>query len=272
MSINDVSREIPPYFLEKGLDHFSPSQGTMPIDQWVFKYWYSNQKQRRQFKGNSKMNSGVSVGDAVDNYFTKGEITKSLKLYVPYDEKDADQLKQDKESYMPTLENTIRAYEKLGIKQDGKNVFEHYVNLQPEGVAVPIIGRTDLQNDDIVIELKTKWRRRGALKKDGTRGYSAMKPPTSPDSNHLKQASFYHLCTKLPTYIVYATEKDAEIIDIRDYNYKNAFDEMVRSLIIKSRIASQKDPHLYVDVDWSHFAWDIGDEHLKRAKELFYGS
>ena len=57
MSINDVSKEIPPYFLEKGLDHFSPSQGTMPIDQWVFKYWYSNQKQRRQFKTNSKMNS-----------------------------------------------------------------------------------------------------------------------------------------------------------------------------------------------------------------------
>ncbi len=38
-----MSDVIPEYFLSRGLNHFSPSQASLPLDQWVFKYLHYTQ-------------------------------------------------------------------------------------------------------------------------------------------------------------------------------------------------------------------------------------
>jgi len=55
---------IPEYFLTRGLNHFSPSQASQPLDQWVFKYLHCNQKDRNKFKTNAKMHAGNQAGIA----------------------------------------------------------------------------------------------------------------------------------------------------------------------------------------------------------------
>jgi hypothetical protein len=56
---------IPSYFLDRGLDHFSPTQATTPLDVWIYKYLHCNQEKRRKMKGSSKMRCGVLAGDSV---------------------------------------------------------------------------------------------------------------------------------------------------------------------------------------------------------------
>lgn len=269
----DKTQEIPKYFLDRKINHFSPSQGTMAVDQWVYKYLYCRQEDRRNFKRSSKMNSGVSVGEALEDYLIGKPVMSSPKIYQAYDDKDMEQYQQDKQAFTPTLQNAIEGLKELEVTKDEKNYFEHYVNSQPKWLEIPIIGRTDIHNDKIVVELKTKWRRRGGKKKDGTSSFSKINPPVTPDSNHLKQAAFYHSCTNLPTFLLYATEKGYSIFDIREYDYKKNLDEMLRSLVVKQRLAAQNQPLDWVDVDFTHYGWDIGDEYIKDARRLFsYGN
>ena len=37
---------IPSYFLDRGLDHFSPTQATTPLDVWIYKYLHCNKEER----------------------------------------------------------------------------------------------------------------------------------------------------------------------------------------------------------------------------------
>ena len=48
---------------------------------------------------------------------------------------------------------------------------------------------------------------------------------------------------------------------------------MLRSLVVKQRLAAQNQPLDWVDVDFTHYGWDIGDEYIKDARRLFsYGN
>ena len=265
---------IPPYFLDRGLDHFSPTQATTPLDVWIYKYLHCNQEKRRKMKGSSKMRCGVLAGDSVT-----ADISGRIRPIFHYDgykewndEKDEMQWKNDKEFINATIEQIFLGLKDVGVKWDDKRtkvVFEYYVSYEDDRLVIPIIGRTDIQTPTALVELKTKWSRRGVKKKDGTHSFSFPKLKDEPEDTHLQQSAMYYHATKIPTFIVQATAKEFKVFDIREKNHEAALNELVVNCMKKQEVAKLDEPQKVIQPDFSHYTWNIGDEFLKEAKELY---
>ena len=265
---------IPAYFLDRGLDHFSPSQATTRLDLWIYKYLYCSQEKRRKMRGSSKMRCGVLAGDSVAADIS-GKV-RPLFYYDGYkewnDEKDEMQWNNDKEFLNATIEQLFLGLKDVGVKWQDKRakfVFEYYVSYEDERLVIPIIGRTDIQTPTALIELKTKWSRRGAKRKDGTNSFSFPKLKDEPEDTHLQQSAMYYHATKIPTFIVQATAKEFKVFDIREKDHKSALNELVVNCMKKQEVAKLDKPEKVIQPDFSHFTWNIGDEFLKEAKELY---
>ena len=274
INITNDAKIIPGYFLDRGLDHFSPTQATTPLDVWIYKYLHCNQEKRRKMKGSSKMRCGVLAGDSVT-----ADISGRVRPIFHYDgykewndEKDEMQWKNDKEFINATIEQIFLGLKDVGVKWQDKRakvVFEYYVSYEDERLVIPIIGRTDIQTPTALVELKTKWSRRGAKKKDGTNSFSFPKLKDEPEDTHLQQSAMYYHATKIPTFIVQATAKEFKVFDIREKDHKAALNELVVNCMKKQEVAKLDEPQKVIQPDFSHYTWNIGDEFLKEAKELY---
>jgi hypothetical protein len=274
INIPNDAKIIPGYFLDRGLDHFSPTQATTPLDVWIYKYLHCNQEKRRKMKGSSKMRCGVLAGDSV-----AADISGKVRPIFHYDgykewndEKDEMQWKNDKEFINATIEQIFLGLKDVGIKWKDKRakvVFEYYVSYEDDRLVIPIIGRTDIQTPTALVELKTKWSRRGAKKKDGTNSFSFPKLKDEPEDTHLQQSAMYYHATKIPTFIVQATAKEFKVFDIREKDHKAALNELVVNCMKKQEVAKLDEPQKVIQPDFSHYTWNIGDEFLKEAKELY---
>jgi len=267
-------KTIPQYFLKRGLNHFSPTQATTPLDVWIYKYLHCNQVKRRQMKGSSKMRCGVLAGDSVT-----ADISGRVRPIFHYDgykdwqdEKDEMQWNNDKEFLNATIEQIFLGLKDVGVKWDDKRtkvVFEYYVSYEDDRLVIPIIGRTDIQTPTALVELKTKWSRRGAKKKDGTHSFSFPKLKDEPEETHLQQSSMYYHATKIPTFIVQATAKEYKVFDIRQQNHEAALNELIVNCMKKQEVAKLDNPEKVIQPDFSHYTWNIGNEFLNEAKELY---
>ena len=274
INITNDAKIIPGYFLDRGLDHFSPTQATTPLDVWIYKYLHCNQEKRRKMKGSSKMRCGVLAGDRVT-----ADISGRVRPIFHYDgykewndEKDEMQWKNDKEFINATIEQIFLGLKDVGVKWQDKRakvVFEYYVSYEDERLVIPIIGRTDIQTPTALVELKTKWSRRGAKKKDGTNSFSFPKLKDEPEDTHLQQSAMYYHATKIPTFIVQATAKEFKVFDIREKDHKAALNELVVNCMKKQEVAKLDEPQKVIQPDFSHYTWNIGDEFLQEAKELY---
>ena len=274
INIPNDAKIIPGYFLDRGLDHFSPTQATTPLDVWIYKYLHCNQEKRRKMKGSSKMRCGVLAGDSVT-----ADISGRVRPIFHYDgykewndEKDEMQWKNDKEFINATIEQIFLGLKDVGIKWKDKRakvVFEYYVSYEDDRLVIPIIGRTDIQTPTALVELKTKWSKRGAKKKDGTNSFSFPKLKDEPEDTHLQQSAMYYHATKIPTFIVQATAKEFKVFDIREKDHKAALNELVVNCMKKQEVAKLDEPQKVIQPDFSHYTWNIGDEFLKEAKELY---
>ena len=274
INIPNDAKIIPGYFLDRGLDHFSPTQATTPLDVWIYKYLHCNQEKRRKMKGSSKMRCGVLAGDSVT-----ADISGRVRPIFHYDgykewndEKDEMQWKNDKEFINATIEQIFLGLKDVGVKWQDKRakvVFEYYVSYEDERLVIPIIGRTDIQTPTALVELKTKWSRRGAKKKDGTNSFSFHKLKDEPEDTHLQQSAMYYHATKIPTFIVQATAKEFKVFDIREKDHKAALNELGVNCMKKQEVAKLDEPQKVIQPDFSHYTWNIGDEFLQEAKELY---
>ena len=274
INIPNDAKIIPGYFLDRGLDHFSPTQATTPLDVWIYKYLHCNQEKRRRMKGSSKMRCGVLAGDSVT-----ADISGRVRPIFHYDgfkewndEKDEMQWKNDKEFIDETIKQIFLGLKDVGVKWEDKRtkfVFEYPVNYEDERLVLPIIGRTDIQTPTALVELKTKWSRRGAKKKDGTNSFSFPKLKDEPEDTHLQQSAMYYHATKIPTFIVQATAKEFKVFDIREKDHKAALNELVVNCMKKQEVAKLDEPQRVIQPDFSHYTWNIGDEFLQEAKELY---
>jgi hypothetical protein len=265
---------IPPYFLNRGMDHFSPSQANIPLDVYVYKYLECDQEKRRKFKIKSSMQCGNIVGDTVAARFTGQVDPKPFYDNFKYWEDDLDQARweYEREQIKQTVANAMRGLEILGIKPGDKVVFENYVNLVDDELVLPIIGRTDIQTPDKIVELKTSWSRKNKPKKDGTFSFSTKALPTKVMSSHLQQASFYYYATKKPTWILHVNGKEKDGImmhEVAACKHKEALHNMITDLKIKQEIAKLDDPFKVVQPDFTKFQWEIGDKFLDEAKEMY---
>lgn len=265
---------IPPYFLNRGMDHFSPSQGTMPLDAYVYKYLYCNQEKRRKFQINSAMQCGNIVGDTVCARLT-GQVDpkpyyNNFKLWD--DRRDEQRWEFEKEHIQQTVANAMRGLEILGIVPGDKVVFENYVNYVDDELVLPIIGRTDVQTPTKIVELKTSWSRRNKDRKDGSASFSIKSLPTKVMMNHLMQASFYYHATKKPTWILHVNGKEKDGIMIHEVTtckYKEAMHNLINDLKIKQEVAKMDDPFKIVQPDFTKIQWNIGHTYLDEAKEMY---
>ena len=260
--------------MNRGLDHFSPTQATTPLDVWIYKYLHCNQEKRRKMKSSSKMRCGVLAGDSVAADIS-GKV-RPIFYYDGYkewnDEKDEMQWKNDKEFINATIEQIFLGLKDVGVKWKDKRakvVFEYYVSFEDDRLVIPIIGRTDIQTPTALVELKTKWSRRGAKKKDGTNSFSFPKLKDEPEDTHLQQSAMYYHATKIPTFIVQATAKEFKVFDIREKDHKAALNELVVNCMKKQEVAKLDEPQKVIQPDFSHYTWNIGDQFLQEAKELY---
>lgn len=256
------------------MDHFSPSQGTMPLDAYVYKYLYCNQEKRRKFQINSAMQCGNIVGDTVCARLTNQVDPKpyynNFKLWD--DRRDEQRWEFEREHIQQTVANAMRGLEILGIVPGNKVVFENYVNYVDDELVLPIIGRTDFQTPTKIVELKTSWSRRNKDRKDGSASFSIKSLPTKVMMNHLMQASFYHHATKKPTWILHVNGKEKDGIMIHEVTtckYKEAMHNLVNDLKIKQEVAKMDDPFKIVQPDFTKIQWNIGHTYLDEAKEMY---
>ena len=225
---------IPQYYLDIGLNHFSPTQLNAPIDIWLFKYVYLSQVQRRSLKINSRMHSGNCLQHALNLVYLEGikpaealsiglfgrkkKYEPDMATYIGNGANDIELHEQNIQAFEATFWSGIEALEELKLPKDKSVTSETYVHVTLDGIHVPILGRTDFQYTD-VIELKTKWRKKNRPKKDGSYTWAKSTAPDKPDRpfwTYLKQCAFYWKATGKNVHLVYACERGKQIVTRND--------------------------------------------------------
>jgi len=307
-------KTTPEWLSKYNLDHFSPSQLTSPLCVWLFKYILLNQKERRNLPVGSKAHGGNGAALAITHLLA--EIIKGCEFYmcdealkakkIPpkelrlalaaglrvlhqnlgWNEKEQEQRFANKTSLPGVVNNALAALKPLLEQGKEKKIFcEEYISLQLKDVVVPIIGRLDYRRDQNFYELKTKWRKRGKVKKDGTRSFYQVKCPEenylgfSPHINHVKQVAVYWKATGYKPHLVYASDVDFKVFHEGNCQYlKPKFMEEMLQEIRASAIARQniiknsstaQEAAMLVQPQWDSFYWDMPVEWLSRAKDLW---
>ena len=175
-----LTENVLPLFAQKlNINHYSPTQFSIPDSAWLFKYVVLTQEQRRAlFESNSAMECGKRVGDALQRIYSStiwkiNPLTKKIapttneklsydnavqeqielfKEYEPVNDKDSDK----KIKYLDELPNVIRhandGLTKLGVADfsvtcerqisiPNNNSEEFFLGLSFP--SLPIVGRID---------------------------------------------------------------------------------------------------------------------------------
>ena len=155
---------------------------------------------------------------------------------------------------------------------------ERKIELTLDGVLVPVMGYVDLFKDGQLAEIKTKAPRQGAVKKDGTRGWTKASLPKEPAWEHVLQAAVYWKATGATPNIAYVSSDDGVIYNpdncdkMSDDVLNFAIDEIRRKAITRQNLlAVSTDPKVLaglMEPDFNHpFYW--GHQFVNDAKELW---
>jgi hypothetical protein len=289
------------YYTSFNFDHHSWSQLNIASDgHWAWKYFKVDQDIRRQFKFEAKPRLGVAVGGGValvfaDRLWTNNSqyididklsfrqfllyVQAELNKYKPmFDEKEEAQHEYHKKIANRIAYNLYKAIKSLAMKGLIESEANRYVNL---GTDIDVLGRTDLENETMVVEIKILPPRRGKLKKDGTYGFSTQSIK-EPKLDHARQVSgYYAMCNKKRPFLVYANEKEYTIFDPSNCDTLTEAAMLDHLKFYKSK-AKQRENLLkqsegdvnkllsMTDPQWDHpFYWNIGDEFVEQAKQDF---
>ena len=162
-----------PLFAQKlKINHYSPTQYSIPDAAWLFKYVFMDQKMRRELlPSNAAMEAGKIVGEVLQRIYadtiyklhpvkkkvaptTNEKITKDaalqeeiekLKEYVPNDEKDSDKKQKYLEEIPEVINNALSGLKELAVASPV--TCERQISIdQLEGFSSPLlptVGRID---------------------------------------------------------------------------------------------------------------------------------
>ena len=162
-----------PLFAQKlKINHYSPTQFSIPDAAWLFKYVFMDQKMRRELlPSNAAMESGKIVGEVLQRIYadtiyklhpvkkkvaptTNEKITKDaalqeeiekLKEYVPNDEKDSDKKQKYLEEIPEVINHALSGLKELAVASPV--TCERQISIdQLEGFSSPLlptVGRID---------------------------------------------------------------------------------------------------------------------------------
>ena len=163
----DNIKELPKWGELYGINHHSPSQLNSNDDIWGYKYLYLSQEERRELPINSKMFSGVCIGDMAQlqfgNYvwdYVKGKglvkkeippqrkvfdkVIEKFNLYDPVDDKDKEQHDINRHGLALTFQQLKYALKEIGLKEPTE--CERSVSLELPNCILPCIGRIDIED------------------------------------------------------------------------------------------------------------------------------
>ena len=263
-----------------GVYHFSPSQLNRPLANWMFEYVYLSKEKRREIVVGENAAFGTAVHTVIQAVTCHGQdIDEAVEeAMTGYDFHPAN-FSQDKRDKFREL---IPAAATVGIDLLSPLFAgaqeERKIELTLDGVLVPVMGYVDLFKDGSLAEIKTKAPRQGAVKKDGTRGWTKASLPKEPAWEHIMQAAVYWKATGATPNIAYVSSDDGVI-----YNPDNcdkmsedvlnfAIDEIRRKAITRQNLlAVSTDPKVLaglMEPDFNHpFYW--GHQFVNDAKELW---
>jgi hypothetical protein len=300
------NKEILPLWSQKyNIDHMSPSQLNQKDGVWSFKYLFCDERDRREFEINSKMQAGNAVGKAgillhgdiewvgdkhvihkpypkIDDTILDKVYEQAISYYMEYkpvDDMDRQQFQNNKENLIETIKTFFKAFNEIGLK---KQVHcERTIAVKLKSCVLPVIGRIDFEDDNYFLELKTKWGRKAPkAKKDGTTSFYNVKINDKPDPAHLLQVAIYWLATKKKPHLLYITKEDYKIFTPE--NCEELQPERLNFYINQAQIvayrrerlmARHNGEHSYfadLDPDFDHpYAWNIGSQYKNKAMQLW---
>ena len=264
------------------LDHYSPSQLLRPMPVWMFQYLYLTKEQRREIKVGYNAAFGTAVHGAMQAMLTLGLDFEAAveQAYLSFDFHDAPdtepQEKRDK--YRELIADAVEQGIDLLAEKFGGAEEERRVEVSLEGVDLPVMGFIDLCASDAFCEVKTKAPRMGAVKKDGTRGWTKAALPAKPQFEHLCQVSIYQKATGLEPNLAYVSATGATLFtpdnceELQPEYPAYCLEEMRGRAIRRQNLMKvSDDPKVLaglVDPDFQHpFYWD--SEFKEEAKELW---
>ena len=221
------------------------------------------------------------------------EIGNRIDEHIPVDENDELKIQGCKEHSPKTAQNMLDAtidvlkerrgddYKETKHKTFLEGNFEQQILWQPKELVVPIIGYADMlvNYPKTIIEYKTLQPRLGAVKKDGSRGFSVASIPVLPRITYLEQITIYWEAMNREYYpiIIVGNKNKAQVFHPENCQ-EMSFDNMEiysRSMIKKAKIRQSllmiDNPINVLDIpDFeTDFYWNIGKELEDKAKELW---
>jgi len=284
--MEELFKSIPEWAKRDGevfIDHFSPSQLEKPLANWAFEYVFLGHR-RRDIAVGAPAPAGSAAHDAIQEIICDGvdpedaiaNAEQRMMEHVAKDELDG----YKKERYIADMGsmvgNGVEAMSHFGNIDATK---EQVLGYEHPRLDIPIIGYADFCSSDCIIELKTKWARAGAKRKDGSRGFSVPTAPKKPDAAHVRQVAFYYAASgKMPS-IVYISANDYVIFNQDNCEeltvpaLQRAMEQLLMNAIVRQNLLKiSNDPDVlvwYMQPDWTDFRWNIGDDFLSEAKELW---
>lgn len=263
-----------------GVYHFSPSQLNRPLANWMFEYVYLSKEKRREIVVGENAAFGTAVHTVIQAVTCHGQdIDEAVEeAMTGYDFHPAN-FSQDKRDKFREL---IPAAATVGIDLLSPLFAgaqeERKIELTLDGVLVPVMGYVDLFKDGSLAEIKTKAPRQGAVKKDGTRGWTKASLPKEPAWEHIMQAAVYWKATGATPNIAYVSSDDGVIYNpdncdkMSDDVLNFAIEEIRRKAITRQNLlAVSTDPKVLaglMEPDFNHpFYW--GHQFVNDAKELW---
>ena len=284
------------------LNHHSPSQINAADDMWGYKYLYLTQEERRNLPVNSKMHSGVCIGDMgqyeIGNYiwkFVKGkglvktEIPKTKKIfekvldkfdaYQPSTDEDKLSHQENKKGLALTFHQLKQSLKEIGLKDPIE--CERSVSLELPGCQLPVIGRVDFEDENNFVELKTKWYKKNRPRKDGSSSYSVPKIEEGYMgwNEHILQVAFYYLATRKKPHLLVINPESYNIFT--PDNCEDLKPENLKKLINKMRVVCKRREEIMerhsgkttwvedIFPDFDHFFWKGMGDHLTAAMRLW---
>ncbi len=283
-------------------DHHSPSQLHITDDAlWAWKYFKISQEIRRKFKFTSKGRLGVAVGGGIaymfaDRLHTNNsqyidikkisfrqylrDVHEMLNQYQPmFDDKEEAQHAYHKKIANRMCLQMYKAIKSLALKGFVESEANRVCNI---GTDIDMLGRTDLENELCVVEIKTLPPRRNKMKADGTYGFSTQKIGKNiPKLDAVRQTSYYWKATGKRPFLVYVNENEYQIFDpgncdllteaaMKDHIQFYKSKAKQRENLLKLSEGNVQKLLSLVMPDFEHpYLWDIGDEYLEMAKQDF---
>ena len=268
--------------IENTISHHSPSQLGKPDANWLFEYVYLSKERRREIKVGYNAAIGTASHGAIQAVLTAGHdiddaIQQALMSYDFHDA-PADEPVEKRDKFREILPDMVTNGIDLLVEQFGGAEDERKVEVSLRGVDAPVLGFIDLCSSDAFCEIKTKAPRMGAVKKDGTRGWSKAAIPSKPDFNHVCQVAIYEHATGLKPHIAYVSATDAVLFSpdnceqLQPEYLLYCLEERRRTAIRRERLLSiSTDPKVLagiIEPDFNHpFLWDT--ETIGEARDLW---